>query len=189
MDERVRRAMARWPKVPALYGWLRLDETGRWWLDGAIVRNQALFDYIGRNYTCNKAGEWYFQNGPQRGFVALDHAPWVLHLDSAGTLRNHIGETVALTGAAVLDDEGNLLLETARGLGLLAGESLAIVAQGLTHADGRPAGIEAIEAAIGSGDPGGLQLAIAGCRMPLRFIPRGAIPKRFGFVRDPQPPG
>ena len=30
MDPIVRRAIARWPNVPAVYGWLKLDRRGRW---------------------------------------------------------------------------------------------------------------------------------------------------------------
>ncbi|HET8728586.1 MAG TPA: DUF2946 family protein, partial [Alphaproteobacteria bacterium] len=30
MDESVLRAMTKWPNVPAVYGWLQLDQRGNW---------------------------------------------------------------------------------------------------------------------------------------------------------------
>jgi hypothetical protein len=32
IDDQVLRAMARWPNVPAVHGWLRLGRRGRWLL-------------------------------------------------------------------------------------------------------------------------------------------------------------
>jgi hypothetical protein len=84
MDDIVIRAMAKWPKVPVVYGWLSLDRRGRWSIksgsperpDAAShgfepVTNQKLVEFIGRNYTHDAQGRWYFQNGPQRVYVAL----------------------------------------------------------------------------------------------------------------------
>ncbi len=189
MDERVKRAMQRWPNVPALYGWLRLDEAGRWWLNGARVRNQALFDFIGRNYNCDEAGQWFFQNGPQRGYVELDYTPWVLHLGADDRLLDQFGNAVNPTGVAVIDDEANLLLETPRGPGLFAGDGLSRVVEKLLDGDGEPVDLAAIEAAIHARDASGLQLAWDGGSLPVAFIPRAEVPERSGFVRKPVPPG
>ncbi|HMN64893.1 MAG TPA: DUF2946 family protein, partial [Burkholderiaceae bacterium] len=41
MDEQVLHAMARWPDVPAVWGWLRLDRRGRWLL---VDRGRPGFD-------------------------------------------------------------------------------------------------------------------------------------------------
>jgi hypothetical protein len=63
--------------VPAVYGWLALDRRGRWLLKepaGARfsgVGNVALREFIGRKYAVDERGCWYFQNGPQRVYVAL----------------------------------------------------------------------------------------------------------------------
>lgn len=39
MDEIVKAAMAKWPEVPACYGWLGLDARGQWHLrDDAVQR-------------------------------------------------------------------------------------------------------------------------------------------------------
>jgi Protein of unknown function (DUF2946) len=77
MDDIVARAMAKWPNVPVVYGWLALDRRGQWSIrvkvregaeDGAPrfepVGNQNLIEFIGRNYGRDEQGRWYFQNGP-----------------------------------------------------------------------------------------------------------------------------
>ena len=80
MDEQVMRAMARWPHVPAVYGWLSLDRRGRWLIRGETISNRAALAFIGRNYAADERGRWYFQNGPQRVFVTLDYTPVVYFL-------------------------------------------------------------------------------------------------------------
>ena len=87
MDEIVIRAIARWPNVPSVYGWLRLDRRGNWLVksrsrrDGAPeferISNRAVNESIGRNYGEDSEHRWYFQNGPRGEFVALDYTPWV----------------------------------------------------------------------------------------------------------------
>ena len=83
MDQAVIRALAKWPGVPAVYGWLALDERGNWLLRGASaggfgpIGNAALREFIGRNYARDPRGCWYFQNGPQRVYVRLACAPFV----------------------------------------------------------------------------------------------------------------
>jgi len=77
MDDTVRRALERWPGVPAVYGWLALDRRGEWRLrnpaSGAFERigNAALRAFIARNYAADARGAWYFQNGPQRVYARL----------------------------------------------------------------------------------------------------------------------
>ena len=72
VDDAVKRALERWPGVPAVYGWLVLDRRGEWRLrnpaSGAFERigNAALRAFIARNYARDAQGAWYFQNGPQR---------------------------------------------------------------------------------------------------------------------------
>ena len=73
MDAAVARALAKWPNVPGVYGWLALDRRGNWLIRSASatqrfekIGNAALRDFIGRNYEPDAQGRWYFQNGPQR---------------------------------------------------------------------------------------------------------------------------
>ena len=50
MEDRMQRALARWPNVPALYGWLSLDRRGRWRIQGEIITRAQIIDTISANY-------------------------------------------------------------------------------------------------------------------------------------------
>jgi hypothetical protein len=117
MDDAVLRSMAKWPDVPDVYGWLSLDRRGNWLIKGERIGNQALRDFIGRNYQADSRGCWYFQNGPQRVFVALAYTPLVLHLDGEA-LFDHCGRPFS-ADQAYLDEEGSVLMAGKPGAGLL----------------------------------------------------------------------
>ena len=187
MDERVLAAMRLWPNVPAAYGWLRLDEAGRWRLEDELIGNRRLAEFIGRNYLADEHGAWYFQNGPQRVFVELDHAPWVLHVDTDGRLRDHLGEPVHLTGTGNLDEEGNLVLGTTRGAGLVTGAALLEFADRLVAPDGEPVSLETLATASDEPSPPPLTLNWEGQQIALERLPKARVPARFGYVRAPQP--
>jgi Protein of unknown function (DUF2946) len=90
MDDIVRQALAKWPNVPHCTGWLLLDRRGNWRMRdeavqreqglGTPIRHAALNAFIVRNYDVDESGQWYFQNGPQRVYVELEYAPWVVRL-------------------------------------------------------------------------------------------------------------
>lgn len=185
MDTSVRAAMAKWPDVPAVYGWLSLDVHGHWRLRGEPITHPGLVAFINRNYACDDAGRCYFQNGPQRGYVRLEYTPWVLQVDAAGTLRRHTNDPVAGLTGAWLDDEGNLLLDTDAGIGLVASDALPAVSEWLVDAAGDPLAPERLEPRA---DAAGACVAWEGGRLPLASIARAEVPERFGFVPDPQPP-
>ncbi|MBP7581842.1 MAG: DUF2946 family protein, partial [Vogesella sp.] len=44
MDALVLAAMDKWPNVPAVYGWLRLDARGQWWLRDSLLKQAAMVD-------------------------------------------------------------------------------------------------------------------------------------------------
>jgi len=81
--------MRRWPGVAPVYGWMRLDARGRWRIvrrdrsdfdptrdaEGETIGSPSLVDFIGRNYAADPEGSWYWQNGPQRVYLALETAP------------------------------------------------------------------------------------------------------------------
>ena len=123
MDALVARAMAKWPNVPAVYGWLSLDRRGNWRIKGERIANQALRDFISRNYESDSAGRWYFQNGPQRVYVTLDYTPLVVHYDG-DELRDHCGRPFAAR-ETYLDDEGSVLLAGEDTVALLDDRDLA----------------------------------------------------------------
>lgn len=108
MDAMVLRSLARWPDVPDVYGWLALDRRGQWRLRGERIGHPALRDFIGRNYACDPRGRWFFQNGPQRVFVELAYAPWVVRWEGAGWVDQAGAPFPA--GQPWLDEEGSVLL-------------------------------------------------------------------------------
>ena len=107
MDESVVRSMAKWPNVPAVYGWLSLDRRGNWLIKGERIGNYALREFISRNYGADERGCWYFQNGPQRVFVRLAYTPLVVHYEGEQLLDQR-GQAFA-AGEIYLDEEGSLL--------------------------------------------------------------------------------
>ena len=117
MDEAVVRSLAKWPNVPAVYGWLELDRRGNWLLKGSRIGNAALREFIARNYEPDSEGRWFFQNGPQRVYVKLAYTPLVVHYEG-DQLLDHCGRPFAAR-SAYLDDEGSVLLEGERGIALL----------------------------------------------------------------------
>src|SRR3979490_2652785 len=144
MDEIVLRSMLKWPDVPAGYGWLSLGRRGNWLIKTVAGRferiaNAAVREFIGRNYAADAEGRWDFQNGPQRGVVALDQTPWAYRLAAreAGILA-HTGAVPRALEAVFLDDAGGLLLETEIGIGVLLDRDLSAFLERLTDARGRP---------------------------------------------------
>lgn len=117
MDAVVAQAMAKWPNVPAVYGWLSLDRRGNWLIKGERITNPALRDFIARNYEADDEGRWYFQNGPQRVYATLAYTPLVVHHEGE-SLIDQCGRLFPAE-RAYLDDEGSVLLEAAGRIALL----------------------------------------------------------------------
>jgi hypothetical protein len=117
MDDSVVRSMAKWPGVPDVYGWLSLDRRGNFLIQNAKIGNRALREFISRNYQPDARGCWYFQNGPQRVFVALAYTPLVLHFEGEA-LFDHCGRLFQ-SEQAFLDEEGSVLMLGKAGIGLL----------------------------------------------------------------------
>ena len=190
MDEIVFRAMAKWPQVPAVYGWLSLDRRGRWRLRGEAIAHAPTRRFIDRNYARDDAGRWYFQNGPQRVFVTLAYTPFVLSIDGAGHLCTHTGARVRSLRAGALDEEGNLLLLCEHGPGVLDDRDLLAASEAFVDESGRPCRDEVLEEA--ASDPARLRRASLCFRWrdmctPLEALARTKVPRRFGFVAEPEP--
>lgn len=187
MEDWALRAMQRWPNVPALFGWLSLDRRGHWLIQGEIISRPQIIDTINRNYEADAHGRWFFQNGPQRGYMTLEYAPFVLHVE-AGRLVTHTALPVERPSQAILDEEGSLVLQTEHGPGLLADGDLEWALERITIADA-PVDEDSLAAALREpgGRPTSLQLAIGPTHLPLQRLDRADLPGRLGFVRDPQP--
>lgn len=193
MDNAVVQSMARWPNVPACYGWLELSQRGEWRLGAAKPREKVshagLADFIGRNYSHDGDGCWFMQNGPQRVFAILEYTPWVFHLSADGRqLLAHSGSDAGIPDAAWLDDEGNLLLQTALGIGLLDDRDLPAVLPHLCALSGATLADKDLEAWLAQGialPPA--QLLWQRQSIPLTTLRRQEVAQRFGFNPAPAP--
>jgi len=128
MDEIVVRSLAKWPNVPAVYGWLELDRRGNWRIKGERIANAALRDFIARNYAADEQGRWFFQNGPQRVYVALAYTPFVVHYEGEAVF-DQCGERFPAREAYV-DEEGSVLLAGEGKIALLDDRDLHRYADG-----------------------------------------------------------
>jgi hypothetical protein len=118
VDEIVARSLAKWPDVPAVYGWLSLDRRGNWRIKEEKIGNEALREFIGRNYEADAQGRWFFQNGPQRVFVRLGYTPLVVHFEGDAMI-DHCARPFGAPVATFLDDGGSVLVQGARGIALV----------------------------------------------------------------------
>lgn len=199
MDPVVTRAMAKWPNVPAVYGWLALDRRGQWSIKSSAsdagarfepVANPKLIEFIGRNYAHDAAGRWYFQNGPQRVYVSLAYTPLIYRIAHAHPLsfETHTGLACASLEAACMDEDGNLLLVTEQGPGLLLDRDLPRALEALCYADGHALDEERLLALIEEGDDAsGVYFNAGSASLPLTLLRAEEVPERLGFVREPRP--
>ena len=193
MDDIVRRAMARWPDVPAVYGWLQLDERGRWLIKGDPIANPVVKAFIDRNYQHDNQGRWYFQNGPQQVFVQLAYTPYVCRIwpGDKGALmaETHTGLPVNRPQQGWLDDSGGMLIECEHGIGCVESHSLAVLADAVCLADGTPLDEHRLNTLLNDEHLAGTaQLIWNDRRLPIAVIRRRDVPSRFGFDPSPQPP-
>src|SRR5262245_33186149 len=119
MEEWVHRALKRWPNVPALYGWLTLDRRGRWLIKGEIITRPQIIEVFNRNYAADERGRWYFQNGPQRGYMQLQRAPFIVRVEPTDALVTHTGLQVERLSAVFIDENGGLYFSTEHGAAAL----------------------------------------------------------------------
>lgn len=167
MDAAVLAGMAKWPNVPAVFGWLRLDARGQWWLRDSRLEHDGMAEFFNRNYSRDAHGRYYVQNGPQKVYVALDKAPFVARLEADGwrtvpyTEDDH-SRTVYLTPA------GELYLEIGGELALVDDRDLPAICRAFpADWDGSPARLPAT-------------LLLAGRSLPLIAIEPAALLARYG---------
>lgn len=170
MDDIVRQAIAKWPNVPHCYGWLGLDARGGWSMRddrvqaagpfpqsrGSLLRHEKLIEFIHRNYDRDDAGQWFFQNGPQRVYVELEVTPFVFRIGADASITAQTGAPTQLR-ATLTDQHGWLYLDTPLGLGLVHTLDVGLAADAIEQ--GRWPEPETVDA--------------------------GQLPQRFGFVRSP----
>ena len=187
MQPWVLKSMQRWPNVPALFGWLRLDRRGRWLVQGEVISHPRIVETINHNYGVDDQGRWYFQNGPQRGYMELEYAPFVLRRESDGFVT-HNDLRVERPTQAILDEVGTLSLSTEHGLGEIYGGDLAWVLDRLSVED------EALDEEdvaslleLPSHSETDAVLALGRDRLAVVRIDSADLPEVFGFIRTPAP--
>ncbi|WP_313387495.1 DUF2946 family protein [Achromobacter aegrifaciens] len=195
MDQSVKDALARWPDVPAVYGWLSLDARGRWRLHpqgqsaeggpGESITNTQILEFINRNYEHDEAGRWFFQNGPQRVFLRLDAAPYVLRLsDDSRRLLTHTNVAVDSVDTWKLDDAGQLYAMTPLGAGIVLDRDLQPLLEKMATADGAPL----LDALADLAPGGAVQAVLPGtyAAAPLALIAHKDVARELGFEANPR---
>ncbi|ETD69336.1 hypothetical protein V757_09165 [Pelistega indica] len=138
MDDLVVEAMQKWPDVPAVYGWLSLNQSGEWRIHqggnyaknplGEKITNPQILAFIARNYSHTEQGEYFFQNGPQRVFIDLSEAPFVIELnDKQQFYTLNTSETIERIDAWLMDDNGFIYILSNIGFCLVASKDLATI--------------------------------------------------------------
>jgi hypothetical protein len=198
MDDLVLRGMAKWPNVPAVFGWLALSRRGEWLLKGEAVRNPGICDFFGRNYDRDELGRWFVQNGPQRVYVLLDYTPWVIRTgNTSGTALNihgfhtHTNRTVAAITGAFVDDRGALLLDTELGPGVVHDRDLAGIVAAMQDDRGRLPSTADLDRALEqlqAGEAANLYLLTAQGPVSIAPLRADEAPVRFGYVQSPRQP-
>lgn len=198
MDDIVRSAMAKWPNVPHCFGWLMLDARGNWRmrderaqqlnLAGDKINHPALLGFINRNYTHDTEGRWYFQNGPQRVYVDLEIAPYIVRTDPAAGLLLHTGTALPTPTRAGLTPAGRLLLMTEEIVAVLDDRDVAGMLSNLTQ-DGQAASDEQVLAWLDEAEENrraSLSLHCAGQTLRLQHLDEKNLAGQFGFVTHPR---
>jgi hypothetical protein len=189
MDEWVQRALQRWPNVPALFGWLGLDRRGRWLIQGEPISHPRIVETINRNYAGDEHGRWYFQNGPQRGYIQLESTPLILRVGEDQTsLVTHTGLAVEQIRSCYLDEEGAILLLTEHGAGEISGADLAWALERMSQ-DNRPIDDDMLAAAleVTSGLDTAITLSVGAFKGVMRRLDFAALPSALNFERHPAP--
>ena len=157
MDDIVKAALAKWPNVPACYGWLGLDARGQWWMrddrvqllgsfqdgceqgdvaiKGSRLQHDKLIAFIERNYGVDAQGLAWFQNGPQRVYVELQAAPYIWRVDEHAAISSPMLEAVGAPLATLMDELGHLYLHTPQGLGIVHSQDMLHAANALERGD------------------------------------------------------
>lgn len=188
MDSQVARALAKWPNVPACFGWLRLDRRGNWRIQDQIITHRRSIDFLSRNYLRDEHGQWFVQNGPQRAYCTLDYTPWIYHLDGSDDIYTHTAARATELRRVFVDDAGDILLEMEFGIGLLDDRDLARFINAIDNPSDADQHDSDLLTRIGelSGED---TIAIDWRGQPtrIRTMEAAAVAAEFEFIADPAP--
>ncbi len=192
------RSMLKWPNVPSVFGWLALDRRGNWLIrtgdkrdiaDPAAafdrIGNAAVIEFIGRNYARDGEGRYYFQNGPQRVYVALDYTPYVYRLDESGTaFVAHTGAPAGRVKRAFFDEEGSLIFSAELGVGVVLDRDLAATLEQFSERDGQPFDAETLFRRVRAGETPDESARRQRGRRRIRPLRRRRLPPRLVRIAD-----
>lgn len=192
MDTSVLNAIAKWPDVPDVYGWLSLDLRGNWLLKGNAIANPGICEFINRNYAVDNHGRWFFQNGPQRVFVSLAYAPFVLRTTGINDpyFMTHTGLRLDRITGVWIDDTGTVIVRWPSGLGSVSDRDLPQITNWMTNSEGTPIADEALTKVLECQVPhgsAGFWLSYRAQRLPVGRVLSRLAPRKFAFDRTPQP--
>jgi hypothetical protein len=187
-DDNVLRGLKKWPNVPACFGWLRLDRRGNWRVKDQVISHRRAIEYLARNYASDKRGRWFVQNGPQRAYCTLDYTPWIYHLDGCDRVYTHTNKLASKLDRILIDETGDVLLQTEFGVGLLHDADLSRFIDVLdTHQEAND-GRGGVADLLLSLEPGSLDehsLAWHHAQIPVQALFASTIAKSFGFEPTP----
>lgn len=187
-DQDVLRALEKWPNVPACYGWLKLDRRGNWLIKDQIITHRRAVEFLSRNYASDDAGQWFAQNGPQRAYCELAYTPWIYHLDGHQQLFTHAQNAVENLLGLVIDEQGNLLLETEFGIGVMHDSDLAQFLDVLTEHQNEEHNSDELMTTMLKLDPELDDATVIHWQrepVKLRAMRSADIPGKFGYVAVP----
>lgn len=204
MDESVKRALEKWPDVPAAYGWLALNRRGDWLLQGERVVHRGLIEFINRHYRAEHQGStagqqaWCFQNGPQKVFVDLEYTPLVFSLirgesgiegEPGIKLVAHTNVEVGKVTQCWIDEEGSLLLQTNLGPGLVDGRDLILVESFFRGKGGAELSLndlsKALDSIIAGEESGPIYFCYLGAQTKIGSINFDKVSELLGFIPHP----
>ena len=128
-DDYLVKIMAKWPNVPEVYGWLKKNKRGEWLIKGQSISHLRIREFLNKNYFSDSNGNWFVQNGPQRVYVELDYAPYVFKIRDYSFIFTTTGKKVTQVRSFILDEQGNILILSELGLGLVYDKDLSQVVE------------------------------------------------------------
>lgn len=190
MDDIVLRSLAKWPNLPAVFGWLELDRRGNWSIKGERIVNPLMIGFIGRNYAADLEGRWFFQNGPQRVFVKLEYTPYIYSAEvvrKMPVLTTHNGVPATQVREVLLDERGGMVVRTELGVGEIRGTDLSAMAESLVGPTGEPLDVASVDQLIAGDRNQRVFLDYSNRRVPIGLARSGELAARFAFNPDPRP--
>ncbi|QRX83744.1 DUF2946 family protein [Glaciimonas sp. PAMC28666] len=196
MDDIVKKAMQKWPDVPACFGWLALDARGAWRmrdeetqrldLPGNKIMHTALCAFINRNYNVDDRGRGYFQNGPQCVYVDLALTPYIAHTDPAQGIVLQTGEVLRAIDHVLLTEQGQPLFVAGNKVAALDDRDIADWMRGLSMDRQSVDDERLLDWVVSPSDQANLTWQYGEQALNVNRILTDELPSRFKFEQRPR---